>query len=296
MPSASRSRLRPLRSKVEPAAGALSAGRHGSGGLCRLSLVQQRNRPSIVGLRLVGDSATPAVDPGTAGRSPHQLASAGWAMPGRRPHHMPSAVSDRWLCTGWVLGEGTGAPQRAEAVLHALVGESAAPCQGRPPSGTPDQSAGRTSCVPLPDRHEHLDRLTDIAERPTAALAQLHALHLASRGPCGGGQQHLAPGGGRRHPGRQVDVAPNQSPSRSTAEPVCMPTRTRGSPCWAPTSCTMHNPSRIAAAASAVRSISASPMVLTSWPDWRPGAGARPYRTHRQGRRPPRPHAPRSGR
>jgi hypothetical protein len=30
-----------------------------------------------------------------------------------------------------------------------------------------------------------------------------------------------------------------------------MPTRTSGKPCWAPTSCTMHRPSRIAAAAVA---------------------------------------------
>jgi hypothetical protein len=38
----------------------------------------------------------------------------------------------------------------------------------------------------MPDRHEHLDRLTDIAERPTATLAQLHALHLAAAARGGG--------------------------------------------------------------------------------------------------------------
>jgi Adenylate cyclase regulatory domain len=43
-------------------------------------------------------------------------------------------------------------------------------------------------------------------------------------------------------------VVPNQSPSRSSAEPVCMPTRTAGNSCWAPTSSTIASPNEIAAA------------------------------------------------
>jgi hypothetical protein len=189
-----------------------------------------------------------------------------------------------------VLGESAGTPQRAEAVLHALVGEpaGAVPRIDRHPAHRVDRQPSRapppcrtaaytcTGALTLRNAQRPRSRSSTSSSSPAAVLVAA----VSSASPPDAAPETRA---------ARLTVAPNQSPWRSTAGPVCMPTRTRGKPCWAPTSCTMHSPSRIAAAASPVRSISASPIVLTSWADGRPAAGARPHRTRRPGRRPARP-------
>jgi hypothetical protein len=60
----------------------------------------------------------------------------------------------------------------------------------------------------LPDRRIHLDRLSDVAERPTAALAQLHTPKLAGRVSGGRSQQRLPASGSSGHAGGQVDRCP----------------------------------------------------------------------------------------
>jgi hypothetical protein len=72
---------------------------------------------------------------------------------------------------GWVLSEGAGAFERAEAVLDALVSEPARAVPGidRHPADRIDRQAGGAARA-QPDRRIHLDRLTDIAKCPASAL------------------------------------------------------------------------------------------------------------------------------
>jgi len=167
---------------------------------------------------------------------------------------------------GWVLGEGASAPQRAKAVLHALVGEPAGTMPGvdghpadrvdRQPSSAlrPCRTAAYTGTGSVTLRNVQRPRSRNSRPSRSPAAVLVAAVNSASP-PAAAADTRAA----------RLTVAPNQSPPRSTAGPVCMPTRTKGKPCWAPTSCTIHSPSRTAAAASPDRSISASPMLLTSW-------------------------------
>src|SRR5215211_8930561 len=64
-----------------------------------------------------------------------------------------------------VLGESAGTPQRAEAVLHTLVGEAADAMPGvnHHPAHRINRQPRQAVC-PLPDRRIHLDGLGDVAK------------------------------------------------------------------------------------------------------------------------------------
>jgi hypothetical protein len=99
----------------------------------------------------------------------------------------------------------------------------------RHPADWVDRKTGRIASA-LQHGSEDLDRFADVPEHPTTALPQLDAFHIARADLVAPVSRVSPPDASAETRAAMLTVAPNQSPSRSTAEPVCMPALTAANP------------------------------------------------------------------